>query len=200
MMILRSSLPSPFGRKIKIAAALLGLRDKIEVVLTDTNDPADAIRKQNPLGKIPALILEDGRVLFDSPVILEYLDYLAGGNNLIPAEPDARFAVLTEAALADGVLDAAILMVYEIRFREAEKREPKWVAYQEEKVTRALAHFEVAPPQGKRDVSHIGLACVLGYLDLRFEGKWRTGHPKLVAWLDAFATEVPSFEATRAPS
>jgi glutathione S-transferase len=133
-------------------------------------------------------------------VILEYLDHLAGGHILIPAEPEARFAVLTQAALADGVLDAAILMVYEVRFRDVEKREPKWVNYQAEKISRALAHFEMAPPTGKRDISHIGVACVLGYLDLRFEGKWRADHPKLAAWLEAFAAEVPSFEATRAPS
>ncbi len=197
MMILRSSLPSPFGRKIKIAAALLGLKDNIEIVLTDTNDPGDSIRQQNPLGKIPALILEDGRTFFDSRVILEYLDHLAGGNQLIPAEPGPRFAALTLAALADGVLDAAILLVYEIRFREPDKREPKWIAYQSEKVARALAVFETAPPRGKRDIVHIGLACVLGYLDLRFDGKWREGHPGLAAWLDGFAAEVPSFETTR---
>ncbi len=196
-MILRSSLPSPFGRKIKIAAALLGLKEQIEIVLTDTNDPADLIRTQNPLGKIPALILEDGRIFFDSRVILEYLDHLAGGGVLIPSDVNARFVTLTQAALADGITDAAILIVYEGRFREAEKREPKWVAYQEEKIARALAAFEANTPHGKRDVGHIGLACALGYLDLRFEGKWRAEHPKLAAWLDAFSAEVPAFEATR---
>ena len=198
MIILRSSLPSPFGRKVKIAAALLGLKDQIEIVLTDTNDPANSIRSQNPLGKIPALILEDSRTFFDSRVILEYLDYRAGGNRLIPAEPDARFAVLTQAAQADGVADAALLLVYENRFREPQKQEPAWITYQAEKVARALACFEAAPPPGReRDISHIGLACALGYLDLKFDGKWRANHPNLVAWLDAFAADVPSFEATR---
>jgi glutathione S-transferase len=197
MMILRSSLPSPFGRKIKIATSLLGLRDQIEVVLADTNDPADSIRTQNPLGKIPALILEDGRIFFDSRVILEYLDYRAGGNRLVPAEPDARFAVLTQAAQADGIVDAAILLVYENRFREPQKHEPTWITYQAEKVARTLACFEGAPPKGNRDISHIGLACALGYLDLRFDGKWRAEHPTLVAWLDSFSADVPAFEATR---
>jgi glutathione S-transferase len=197
MMILRSSLPSPFGRKIKIAAALLGLKDNIEVVLADTNDPEDSIRVQNPLGKIPTLILEDGRILFDSRVILAYLDNLAGGNVLIPDEPRARFAALTQEALADGILDAALLLVYEIRFREAAKHEPKWIAYQSEKVARSLAAFEAAPPQGKLSIAHIALACGLGYLDLRFDGQWREKHPRLVAWLDAFAADVPAFEATR---
>jgi glutathione S-transferase len=198
MMILRSSPPSPFGRKVKIAAALLGLKDQIEIVFADTNDPADSIRAQNPLGKIPALILEDGRIFFDSRVILEYLDYRAGGNRLVPAEPDARFQVLTQAAQADGLVDAALLLVYENRFREPQRQEPAWITYQAEKIARTLACFEAAPPAGQyRDISHIALACALGYLDLRFDGKWRANHPALVTWLDAFAADVPAFEATR---
>ncbi len=197
MMILRSSLPSPFGRKVKIAASMTGLKDKMEVVLADTNDPADALRVQNPLGKIPVLVLEDGRTLYDSRVIVEYFDWLAGGNVLIPAEPEVRFACLTKAALADGILDAAILQIYEERFRAPEHREPKWIDYQADKVARALAVCEAAPPTGRRDVAHIGLACALGYLDLRFGGKWRESYKSLVAWLDAFEAEIPAFAATR---
>jgi len=196
-MILRSSPPSPFGRKIKIAAAMLGLKDKIEIVMTDTNNPEDSIRQQNPLGKIPALILEDGNVFFDSPVILEYLDHLAGGGKIIPAASPERFRVLTRAALADGITEAALLLVYETRFREENERGARWIAYQSEKVTRGLKAFEAELPQGARDVAHITLACALGYLDLRFEGKWRADYPALVVWLDAFAAEIPSFEATR---
>jgi len=199
-MILRSSLPSPFGRKIKIAAAMLGLKDRIEIVMTDTNDPQDSIRQQNPLGKIPALILEDGSILYDSAVILDYLDHLGGGGKIIPAEVPARFNVLTQAALADGITEASILIVYEKRFREENERSPRWVSYQSEKVTRALKALEAAPPQGPRDVGHIALACALGYLDLRFEGQWRAEHPALVGWLDAFAAEIPAFEATRCPA
>ena len=197
MMILRSSPPSPFGRKVKIAAALAGLTEKIEVVLADTTDPADALRSQNPLGKIPVLILEDGTALYDSRVLVEYLDWLAGGDVLIPAEPKARFAALTRAALADGILDAAILQIYEERFRPPERREPKWTDYQAEKVVRGLAIFEAAPPTGRRDAAHIGLACALGYLDLRFNGKWRENHENLVAWLAAFEAAVPAYAATR---
>jgi glutathione S-transferase len=197
MMILRSSPPSPFGRKVKIAAALLGLKEQIEIVMTDTNDPGDSIRQQNPLGKIPALVLEDGNVLFDSGVIVEYLDWLAGGGRLIPLEPRARFQTLTLAALTNGIMDASILQIYEERFRDPVKQEPKWLAYQAEKVSRGLFVLEARPPMGSRDVAHIGLACALGYLDLRFAGSWRSDHPKLVAWLDEFAAEVPTFEATR---
>jgi glutathione S-transferase len=200
MLILRSSPPSPFGRKIKIAASLLGLSDRIKIETTDTNDPSDSIRKQNPLGKIPALVLEDGSVLFDSPVILEYLDALAGGGKIIPREGNARWDALRLHAVADGVMDAALLQVYEKRFRPEEHWVAKWTDYQAEKVTRSLDVLEAAPPPlpPVPNIGHIGLACALGYLDLRFEGKWRAKYPKLVAWLDGFAAQVPAFEKTKA--
>lgn len=197
MMILRSSPPSPFGRKVKIAASLTGIRDKIEVVMADTNDPAEPLRSQNPLGKIPVLILEDGTTLYDSPVILDYIDWLAGGDVLIPKDPKARFAALTRAALADGLLDAALLLIYEERFRTPEQRSAKWTDHQSEKIARALAAFAAEPPSGRRDIAHIGLACALGYLDLRFGGRWRDDHKDLVAWLAAFEAEVPAFAQTR---
>jgi glutathione S-transferase len=197
MMILRSSPASPFGRKVRIAAALLGLTEDIEIVAADTNDPQDSLRQQNPLGKIPVLIPEGEPPIFDSRIILEYLDHRAGGHRLIPADSRARVATLTIAALADGLIDASILQVYEGRFREPEMRDAKWLAYQAGKVARGLAFLETRAPAGDRDAAHIGLACALGYLDLRFAGSWRNDHPKLVAWLDAFATDVPAFEATR---
>lgn len=201
MLVLRSSLPSPFGRKVKIAAAVLGLKDRIAVEMTDTLDPQDSIRLQNPLGKIPALVREDGKVLFDSRVILEYLDHLAGGGRIIPTG-ETRFDVLCLAALADGLMDAALLQVYEARFRPEERRHADWLAYQGEKVTRALAVLEATPPATLAagttpDVGQIGVACALGYLDLRFAGAWRADHPKLVAWLDAFEAAVPAFAETR---
>ncbi|WP_036258675.1 glutathione S-transferase N-terminal domain-containing protein [Methylocapsa aurea] len=198
MMMLRSSPASPFGRKVLIAAALAGLAGRIQTVAADTSDPADTIRQQNPLGKIPALILADGTVYFDSRVIVEYLDHLAGGDVLIPTESEARFRALTLAALADGIADAALLLVYEERLRDAAKRDPKWVALQDEKIQRGLQAFEKTLPAGRRDIAHIGLACALGYLDLRFKGTWRGDHPHLTQWLEAFAAEVPAFEATRA--
>jgi glutathione S-transferase len=197
MMILRSSPSSPFGRKVEIAAWLVGLADEIEVVAADTGDPNDPLRWQNPLGKIPVLILEDATTIFDSRVIVEYLDMRAGGSLLIPSEPNARVKTLTAAALADGILDAALLQISEQRFRAADTRSEKWLAYQAQKVARGLTAFVAAPPTGRRDVAHIGLACALGYLDLRFNGTWRGEHPSLVGWLDAFAADVPPFAATR---
>src|ERR687893_646949 len=107
MLVLRSSPPSPFGRKVKIAAALLGLSDRVTVERADTTDPNDSLRGQNPLGKIPTLVLENGETLYDSRVIVEYLDHLAGGGRLIPTD-STRFDALRQQALADGLMDAAI--------------------------------------------------------------------------------------------
>ncbi|CAN7589281.1 glutathione S-transferase [Bosea sp. LjRoot9] len=198
MLTLRSSPASPFGRKVKIAALELGLMDTIEIVAADTNDPADPLRQQNPLGKIPTLVLEDGTTLFDSRVIVDYLDHLAGGGKIIPAG-EARFPQLRLQALADGICDAALLQVYETRFRPEEGRNAAWVANQAGKVSRALIALEVAPPAypDRPRIGEIALACALGYLDLRFAGSWRPDYPTLVAWLDAFAAKVPAFEATR---
>ena len=201
MMILRSAMPSPFGRKVKLAASILGLSDRMEVVMTDTLDPADPIRQQNPLGKIPALILETGEALYDSRVIVEFLDSLAGGGKIIPASGPARFRALTQQALADGICDAAVLQMYEIRFREAEIRSAKWVEHQAAKVARSLAVAEKNPPaDGALDIGAIAMASALGYLDLRFGGQWRKDHPRLVAFLDRFAAAVPAFEATKVKS
>lgn len=197
MMILHGSPPSPFVRKVRIAAAMLDLTDAIEIVSTDVLDPADRIRQHNPLGKIPALVLDDGPVLYDSPVILEYLDERAGGGRILPRSGHVRYKALTEQVLADGLMDAAVLQVYEGRFRAPENHDAKWLAHQAGKVQRTLAAFEGSTPEGPRTVADIALACALGYLDLRFPGTWRDDHPRLVAWLDEFTNEIPSFEATR---
>jgi glutathione S-transferase len=199
MLVLRSSPASPFGRKIRIAAAILGLAESIEIVAADTNDAQDSLRRQNPLGKIPTLILEDGSALYDSRVIVEYLDFLAGGGRIIPAAPGPRFNALTRQALADGIMDAALLQVYETRFRDPGQYVAKWLDHQAGKVERSLGDLEAAlPGEDARDVGAIALACALGYLDLRFAGRWRPAHPRLAAWLDAFARGVPAFESTRA--
>ena len=198
MLVLRSSGASPFVRKVRIAADIIGLADRIEVVDAETLTPAPDLLEQNPLGKIPTLVLENGDTLYDSRVILEYLDLLGGGM-LIP-QGSRRFAALRLQALADGLMDAAVLQMYEIRWRPEEHRVEKWVAHQKGKVARALDEAErslEAAAATPIHVGHIALACALGYLDLRFEGKWRNDHPKLVAWLDDFASRVPAFEATR---
>jgi glutathione S-transferase len=198
MLILRSSPASPFGRKVKISAALLGLSDRIQVTEADTMNPADTLRQQNPLGKIPALVLENGEALYDSRVIVEYLDHLAGGGRVIPNGAD-RFAALRDQALADGITDAALLQVYEGRFRSEDKREPKWIEHQADKVRRGLDYAEahLSTPAEALHIGHIALACALGYLDLRMGGRWRETYPRLVAWLADFEARVPAFAKTK---
>jgi glutathione S-transferase len=199
MMILRSSPPSPFGRKVKLALGILGLENEVTIEKADPTDANDSLRQQNPIGKIPTLILENGMVIYDSPVILEYLDHRAGGGKIIPKDADARFKALTLQALCDGILDAGILLVYEGRWRPAEMAVQKWIDHQTGKVQRALAALEAAPPAlgATPNVGAITLACALGYGDLRFGGDWRKHYPRLVAWLDSFAAKVPAFEKTR---
>jgi glutathione S-transferase len=196
-MKLYYSPPSPFSRKARIAAAQLGLTGRLDLVATDTLDPDDPIRDKNPLAKIPVLETDDGACIFDSAVIVAWLDQHAGGG-LIPREPKAKFEALVLEALADGVTEAAVLSVYETRYRDEHERSQKWLAHQRGKIDRALARLEQASPalEGAPHVGHIALACALGYLDLRFAGEWRASHPKLVAWLESFAARVPTFEAT----
>jgi glutathione S-transferase len=198
MLVLRSSPASPFGRKVKLSAAIMGLTDQIQIVDADTLNPEDSIRQQNPLGKIPALILETGEVLYDSRVIVDYLDHLAGGGRVIPNGPE-RFAALRDQALADGIMDAALLQVYEGRFRPEDKHEPKWVNHQADKVRRGLEHAEthLSATGQSLHIGQIALACALGYLDLRFGGRWRESYPKLVAWLADFESRVPAYAKTR---
>ncbi|MBM6582353.1 glutathione S-transferase family protein [Microvirga sp. BT689] len=181
-----------------MSAAILGLTDRIQIVDADTLNPEDSIRQQNPLGKIPALILENGEVLYDSRVIVDYLDHLAGGGRVIPHGPE-RFTALRDQALADGIMDAALLQVYEGRFRPGDRHEPKWVAHQADKVRRGLDHAEahLSAADQNLHIGQIALACALGYLDLRFGGRWRESYPKLVAWLSDFEARVPAYAKTR---
>lgn len=198
---LRSTLTSPFGRKVRMAAEVLELADRIELVPADPLDENDTLRQQNPLGKMPCLLLADGTPIYDSGVILEYLDQLAGGAKLLPAGGIDRIKALTRARLADGITEAAILVVYESRYREPAQASERWLAHQRGKILRALAAFEAAPPDPARtDGIAIGLACALGYLDWRKPVEWRPQCPRLVAWLDAFAKHEPAFEHTRAPN
>jgi glutathione S-transferase len=202
-MKLYYSPPSPFSRKVRIAAAVLGFGPRLELVVADTLDPEGAIRRKNPLGKIPVLETDEGVFIYDSAVIVGYLDDLAGGGRVIPRDFSERHAALTLEALADGLTDALILQVYENRMRPEKERSANWVAHQQGKVFRALAHLEASPPSadfsgGVASVGAIAVACALGYLDLRFEGAWRADHPNLVAWLDAFAEAIPAFAATAA--
>ncbi|MEN3260539.1 glutathione S-transferase family protein [Sodalis endosymbiont of Spalangia cameroni] len=199
MYRLRTSPASPFGRKVALAAAATGLADRLVIEPADVNDPNDSLLEQNPLGKIPTLITPEGQTLFDSRVIIEFLDDKAGGGVVIPRD-DSRWAVLRQQALADGLMDAALLVVYEDRYRPADERSPGWVARQRERMARALdyaeLHYTLAPGAKTPHVGEIALAAALGYLDLRFDGAWRQRYPKLLSWLNLFRQALPAYDAT----
>jgi glutathione S-transferase len=198
--VLRSTLTSPFGRKVRMAAAVLAMAERITLVPADTLDENDTLRTQNPLGKMPCLLLNDGTALYDSRVIIEFLQEAAGSERLLPARGLARYKALTRATLADGITEAALLMVYEARFRDASAQSEVWLAHQRGKVARGLAAFEADPPDpAVTDIVSIGLACTLGYLDWRKPVEWRAPYPGLAAWLADFADNEPAFEGTRAP-
>ena len=198
--VLRSTLTSPFGRKVRMAAAVLGLSGRYRLEPADTLDEADTLRQQNPLGKLPCLLLADGTALYDSRVIIEFLQDEAGTDRLVPKSGLARYTTLTRATLADGVTDAALLMVYEGRFRDAATHSQRWLTHQRGKIMRALAVLERTPPDARvTDIAAISLACALGYLDWRKPVPWREEHPRLAQWLVDFAQSEPAFNATRAP-
>lgn len=200
MPILRYSAASPYARKVRIVAEILGFGKDVELVGADLSDPADTVREQNPLGKIPVLVFANGDTLYDSRVIAEYFDTLAGGGKLFPAEPAARFEALKLQALGDGINDAALLIRYETVSRPEPLRHAETLALHAGKVERGLAQLDRRPPSGAVTIGHVAVATALGYQDLRFGGAWRTKYPNLVAWLDDFAKQVPAYQATHVPA
>ena len=182
---------SPFARKVRVLAAETGLLDQIElldtaVLPTTLNERVNTL---NPLGKIPVLLTDDGEALYDSRVICEYLDTLHQGRKLLPSDA-SRWQVLRLAALADGLMDAALLARYERGVRPAELQWAAWLDGQLGKVQRALVELErhIGRLQGPLDLAQIGVACALGYLDFRFADlDWRAAHPGLADFQQAFA-------------
>lgn len=197
--VLRSTVTSPFGRKVRMAIAVLGLEDRVTLQPGDPRDPADTLRRQNPLGKMPCLLLPDGTPVFDSRVIIEFLQELAGVTTLLSPTGLDRYRALTRHALADGIIEAALLITYEGRFREPHQASAVWLDHQRGKVTRALADFERDLPDAQEtDIVSIGLSCALGYLDWRKPLDWRSRYPGLVRWLDAFTAYEPAFQRSKA--
>lgn len=203
MMKLLSAPPSPFGRKVKITAKMKGLASWITIENVDTMPSGDTpLSRENPLGKIPVLILDDGTQIYDSAVICEYLDSLKPAPALFPANGPARYRALTLAALSDGIMEAALALVYEKRFRPEDKWVASWMERQNFKIDNALDHLEPNPPAWAKtpDYGHITLAAALGYLDFRLDGRWRQNRPQLAGWLTRFAAEVPAFDETKPPA
>jgi glutathione S-transferase len=199
-MLLRSAAASPFARKVRMAIMHLGLADKVEIVASDTSSADDPLRSDNPLGKLPVLVTERGKAIYDSPVILEYLDHVAGGGVIIPDGWPARLDSLVMHAMCDGIMEASLLIVYEARHRPPAIQHQPWLDYQRAKVVRGLMALAKAPPDPARfEIGAIAAACALGYLDLRKQVAWRSDIPVLVPWLDAFRANHPEFDATRPP-
>lgn len=194
---------SPYVRKVMVLLHETGQLDEVTVIPA-TGTPVDAGSMPlalNPLGKIPALERDDGPAIYDSRVICRYLDDRAGGK-LYPQGP-RLWEVLTLEATADGIMDAAVLMVYETRVRPEEKRLPLWVDGQWAKIARALDALEerwLGHLAGPVDMGQVAVGCALGYLDLRHSDRnWRAGRVGLAAFDARFSTR-PAMSATKPPA
>jgi glutathione S-transferase len=197
-MKLRYSPASPFVRKVWLAVAELGLEDRVERIATDPLNRADVLGIPNPLGKVPCLETDDGTVLYDSPVIIEYLDAEHGGRRLIPASGPARWTALRRQALADGMIDSAVLCFIE-SMRKPERRSDGWIAHNRAAVERGLGALEGEAEAlgGEVSAGHITIAVALEMTDIHFDDMgWRDGHPRLARWFAEFSRR-PSMQATR---
>ena len=183
---------SPYARKVRLAADQLGLTSRLELIGATTTPVAEdtGLVAINPLGKIPALVLDDGAVLFDSRVIVEYLDHSSGGGLMPPASDPERWQTLRLQTVADGILDAALLMRYEVALRPDRFLWREWLDGQGRKVQRALATLEaeVLRLEQGAALNGIAAACALGYLDFRFEElDWRTRCPSLALFFQHYS-------------
>ena len=199
-MRLFHSPASPFVRKVMVTLIETGMAERVTLINTATTPmaPDAGLIGSNPLGKIPALELETGAVIFDSRVICRWIDAQAGAGLYGPAGQE--WPLLTLEAMADGILDAAVLMVYEWRMRPEERRHAPWVEGQWAKIARALHAVETgwmphltAQPL---NIGQIAMGAVLGYLDFRHpDREWRAAHPHLAAWEAEFSTR-PAMQQT----
>ena len=201
-MKLYHSPTTPFGRKVMVQLLETGLKDRVEVVEATGTPlaPGSLPIGVNPLGKIPALVRDNGRVIYDSRVICRYLDTL--GDAGLYGSGEALWDVLTLEATADGVLDAALLMTYEARLRPEALRFPDWVEGQWAKIARALDVVErdwTGFLSGPLTMAHVAMGCALPYIDFRHGARnWRDGRPRLAEWQAGFA-QRPSMQATKPP-
>ncbi|HEC90889.1 MAG TPA: hypothetical protein ENI55_04405, partial [Alphaproteobacteria bacterium] len=185
-MQLRYSPTSPFVRKVMVVAMETGLAESIDLVPTNVWQPDTDIQIHNPLGKVPALITEGGEVLYDSPVICEYLDSLHEGAKLFPPAGGARWTALRRQALGDGIMEATVLRLLEGK-RPSGERSEAWANRQKLAIKRALDGLEEEADEllGDMDIGKLTIGVALGYLDFRFAGDdWRSGRGRLADWFD----------------
>lgn len=198
-MKLRFSPTSPYVRKVLVAAIETGLAGEIDRVPTNPWDAETDLGESNPLGKVPTLVLDDGRALYDSPVIAEYLDTLHTGPKLFPPAGPQRFEVLRRLALADGVTDAGVLLLIETKRRPEELRWDWWIERQHAAIKRGLDQLEReagAFAGTDIDIAQIAAACGIGWLEFRgLAPEWRTARPTLAGWYDEIMKR-PSLQQT----
>jgi len=191
------SVPSPYARKARVVLIEARLEGQVETEALDPWSNPPGFRNDNPLGKVPTLIRDDGPPLFQSNAVCEYLAAMGTGH-LYPEDLDNRWAALRQLALADGILDASVTVRMELIFHEPGQISQKLVERQELSVARALGALEgeAETLAGPITIGEIAVACALSYRDFRFaEVDWRRAHPRLADWFGTFA-ERPSMTAT----
>jgi len=198
MYKLSFSPASPYVRKVRMAAFKAGLDSQLVLITADTQDENDIIRSHNPLGKIPIVQTPDGSYLYDSRVIVDHFSRI--GDGLIPESGKDRDTVLTRSALAEGLIDASLLIVYSDRYSGNETPSKIWLDLQIGKIDRTLDFLETdlinwSSPSGF-DAANIGLAAALGYLSFREVRDWKTGRPKMQEWFANVASKLPGFNET----
>lgn len=190
MAVVYYSPASPYSAKVRLAAAWCNI--PVEAKLVDTGaDPAELLAA-NPLGKIPVFITDDGKSIYDSRAITQYLNRISGGA-LYPRNADKRLESEMLEALADGICDCLLAHVYERRMRPEDKIHQPWLDKQWSKATRALDLLAANPPKltKKANGGQIALRAALGYLALRFDGQWEKGRSKLTRWAKRFDERFP---------
>ncbi len=195
-MKLFGGIGSPFVRKVVVTAMELGVMDEIESLPSNGSGTSinSIASSENPVSKMPALVLDNGERLFDSRMIMRYLNERAGGS----LYPPGKWAMVRRESIAEGMIDAALSIRYEISVRPEPLRWQGWIDGQTQKVDRTLDAMEQhAGALNQIDAAAIGTGCALGYLDHRLpDWGWRTGRPALEAWFEVFS-ERPSMQATK---
>jgi glutathione S-transferase len=184
---------SPYSAKVRMAAAYAGI--PLEAVVVETGPQPPELTGPNPLGKIPTLVTDDGRGIYDSRTITQYLNRLSG-NALFPRNAEKRLDAEMLEALADGVCDCLLTHVYERRMRPVEKVHQPWLDLQWSKAMRAFDLLNANPPKLPKKITagHIALRACIGYIDLRFPGQWEKGRSKLKRWAARFDEKFPELK------